>query len=52
METSDFKNCMVLIKGSNTPFLPRKKLQDFKILQLVYFHIRSDQKGKVFCKSV
>lgn len=54
MEISDFKNFMSLIQGTNAPFLHRKKLEtgeDFKISQLVHIQVRSDQKGKVFCKT-
>lgn len=54
METDDFKNFMSLMAGSNAPFLHRKKFEsgkDFKISQLVHIQVRSEQKGKVFCRS-
>lgn len=54
MEATDFKDFLFLINGSNAPLMHRKKCEngkDFKISKLVHIQLRSDQPGKVFCKS-
>lgn len=54
MEITDFKDFLSLINSTNAPFIQRKKFEngnDFKISQVVHLQVRSEQPGKVFCKT-